>query len=114
LALTTRTAGVSLRELAKAVAGPIQAAVAMATCVLGARLALLDHLSGGPRLVVLIALGLVVYLALCWWRAPEIVEDIRQARSGRPNTRRPPLPGVQGTTDELSSEVAQGSGAGAP
>ena len=30
-----------------------------------------------------IALGLVVYVALCRWRSPELVQDIRQARAQR-------------------------------
>jgi hypothetical protein len=55
----------------------------MALVVLGLRLALLDHLSAGPRLVVLIAAGVAVYVPLCRLRAPEVVEEIRRARAHR-------------------------------
>jgi PST family polysaccharide transporter len=90
LGWSTRAVGLSLREFWKAVAGPVEAAAGMAICVLGARLLLLDHLSAGPRLAVLIALGLVVYVALCRWRSPELVQDIRQARAQRSAVQRVP------------------------
>jgi PST family polysaccharide transporter len=90
LGWSTRPVGLSLTEFWKAVAGPVQAAAGMAICVLGARLLLLDNLSAGPRLAVLILLGLVVYLALCRWRSPELVQDIRQARAQRSAVQRVP------------------------
>jgi len=77
----SRVVGISLREFGEAVSGVVQAAAGMAILVLGLRIALLDHLSAGPRLVVLVVAGFAVYLPLCRWRVPEIVEDIRRART---------------------------------
>jgi polysaccharide transporter, PST family len=77
----SRAVGLSLREFGEAVSGVVQAAAGMAILVLGLRIALLDQLSAGPRLVVLVVAGFAVYLPLCRWRVPEIVEDIRRART---------------------------------
>jgi O-antigen/teichoic acid export membrane protein len=92
VASSTRAAGVPLKELGKAVSGALEASAGMAICVLGARLALLHHLSAVPRLVVLVAVGLTVYVLLCRWRLPDVVHDIRQAlgrRTAEPGLARP-------------------------
>jgi len=81
VSLGSRAVGISLREFGEAVAGVVQAAAGMAIVVLGLRIALVDHLSAGPRLVVLVVAGFAVYLPLCRWRVPEIVEDVRRART---------------------------------
>jgi O-antigen/teichoic acid export membrane protein len=77
----SRAVGVSLREFGVALAGVVQAAVVMAVAVLGLRIALLHQLSAGPRLVVLIAAGAALYVPLCRWRAPQIVQEVRWARA---------------------------------
>jgi O-antigen/teichoic acid export membrane protein len=78
-----RAVGVSLGTYCRAFSGVVQAAAVMGLVVLGLRLALLDRLAAGPRLVVLIAAGIAVYLPLCRWRAPEIVQEIRRVRAAR-------------------------------
>jgi PST family polysaccharide transporter len=83
VAFAGRMVGISLGTYCGALSGVVQAATAMALVVLGLRLALLDHLSAGPRLVVLIVVGVAVYLPLCRWRAPEVVQEIRRARASR-------------------------------
>jgi O-antigen/teichoic acid export membrane protein len=75
--------GLPLRDLGRAISGVVQATAGMALVVVGLRLALLDHLSAGPRLVVLIAAGIAVYVPLCRSRAPEVVDEIRRARISR-------------------------------
>lgn len=78
-----RTVGLSLLDVGRAIFGVVQAAAAMTLVVLGVRLALLDQVSAGPRLVVVILVGVTVYLPLCRWRAPEVVEEIRRVRASR-------------------------------
>ena len=83
VSLGGRAVGVSLGRYCRALSGVVQAATAMALVVLGLRFALLDQLSAGPRLVVLIVVGVAVYFVLCMWRAPEIAEEIRRVRASR-------------------------------
>jgi O-antigen/teichoic acid export membrane protein len=83
IASGARAVGLPLRDLGRAISGVLQATAGMAVVLIGLRLALLDHLSAGPRLVGLIAAGIAVYVALCRSRAPEVVEEIRRARISR-------------------------------
>jgi O-antigen/teichoic acid export membrane protein len=85
VAMSVRTVGMSLRQLGRAIGGVVQAATIMAAAVFGLRLLLLDELSAGPRFVLLIVAGAVIYLPLCRWRAPELVSDLRRLA-------RPPSP----------------------
>jgi O-antigen/teichoic acid export membrane protein len=78
-----RAVGVSLSEFGAALAGVVQAAAVMALAVLGLRIVLLHQLSAGPRLVLLIAVGIAIYVPLCSLRAPEVVREIRSARRSR-------------------------------
>ena len=84
VALAARAVGLPLRELGRAVSGVAQATTAMALVVLGLRLALIDHLSAGPRLAVLVVVGIAVYVPLCRARAPEVAEEIRRIRASPP------------------------------
>ncbi len=81
VALAGRAVGLRLRELGRAVSGVAQATTAMALVVLGLRLALLDQLSAGPRLALLVVAGIAVYVPLCHARAPEVAKEIRRIRA---------------------------------
>ena len=83
VAVGGRAVDVSLGQYCRVLSGVAQAATAMALIVLGLRFALLDQLSAGPRLVVLIVVGVAVYPPLCRWRAPEVAQEIRRVRASR-------------------------------
>jgi O-antigen/teichoic acid export membrane protein len=86
--ITARVLGVSPLVYFRAVAGVFQAGAGMMVILLFARSALLE--SGVPtfaRLVILVALGVVTYVPLCAWRAPEVVRDTRSLLPGRFGTR---------------------------
>ena len=83
VAIGGRAVDVSLGRYCRVLSGVAQAAIAMALIVLGLRFALLDQLSAGPRLVVLIVVGIAVYPPLCRWRAPEVAQEIRRVRASR-------------------------------
>jgi O-antigen/teichoic acid export membrane protein len=83
VAIGCRAADVRLRGFVGAISGVVEATAGMAVVVLGLRAALVDHVSAGPRLVVEIAVGAVVFVLLCRWRVPEVVEEIRRARASR-------------------------------
>jgi polysaccharide transporter, PST family len=91
VALGARAVGFSLRDIARALAGVVEVAAVMAAAVLGVRLALLHHLSASPRLLVLIAVGVAVYVPLCRWRVPDILQEARRALTSRapPESERP-------------------------
>ncbi len=87
--LTTRALEISFWRFVRAFGGIAQATAVMAGVLLIARAALIE--SGLPiaaRLVLLVALGVVVYVACCLWRAPEVTVEIRGAIG-----RRKPKPG---------------------
>ena len=53
----------------------------MTVVVLGARELLIDQgVSDAARLALLILLGIAVYVPLCAWRAPEILDELRALR----------------------------------
>jgi len=87
--LTARALGVSPFVVVRAVTGVFAAGVAMALCVLGARLAL----DGAgvpllPRFAACVVLGAVIYLPLCWWWVPELraeLADFKARRGGAPS-----------------------------
>jgi hypothetical protein len=56
----------------------------MAVIVLAARSFLIEQgASDSVRLVALVALGIVVYLPLLAWRAPEVLAELRDLRNRR-------------------------------
>jgi O-antigen/teichoic acid export membrane protein len=76
--LTARSLGVSVLDFGRAIFGVVQAAVVMAGAVALARYALVDAGVAAPaRLGLLIVLGAAVYIPLCLWRAPEVLEEIK-------------------------------------
>lgn len=86
--LTARLLGVRLARLAGDLAGVIQATATMAAAVLATRVTLLETGGGATeRLVAEVAVGLVVYAAMCAWRARPLIEELRGLR--RPAAARP-------------------------
>jgi PST family polysaccharide transporter len=78
--ITTRALRIPLWRFVGALTGVAQATLVMAAMVLGARAAMVA--TGVPpaaRLVLLIMLGAVVYVAACLWRAPEVTGEIKSA-----------------------------------
>ncbi|HEY7561808.1 MAG TPA: MOP flippase family protein [Gaiellaceae bacterium] len=88
--LTARSLDVSVLVLLRALAGVAQASAAMACAVLAAKLFLLPaDLASGWSLVVLILVGIAVYVPLCAWRAPEVVEEVRDVVRSRTSAPAP-------------------------
>jgi hypothetical protein len=82
--LSARVLGVSPMIFVRAVAGVFQAAGGMVAVLLLVRPALIDAgVPTGARLALLIAIGAIVYLPLCAWRAPEVVRDARSLLPAR-------------------------------
>jgi O-antigen/teichoic acid export membrane protein len=82
--VTARTIGLSMRELVRAIWGVAQASVATTVALAGAReLLVWSGLSAGPRLVALVIGGAVMFIALCSWRAPDVIGELRRLRGQR-------------------------------
>ena len=86
VAVGSRAVGLSIGDFGRAVGGVVVIAAVMAVAVAAVRLALIDHLSAGPRLAISVAVGAAVYLPLCRWRFPEIVEEVRRALTSSART----------------------------
>ena len=94
--LTARALGVGLLDFARALSGVAQAAVFMAAVVAAARFALVHFGMTAPaRLGLLIGLGASVYVPVCVWRAPEVLEEIRDLLARRRGTASTAAPAVQ-------------------
>jgi polysaccharide transporter, PST family len=78
ISITARALDISPWRFVRAFAGIAQATVVMAAALLVARPAL-QAAGVGPalRLVLLVALGGLVYVAACLWRAPELTMEIK-------------------------------------
>jgi O-antigen/teichoic acid export membrane protein len=82
--LTARALGVPVWGFARSLAGVVQAAVVMLGAVLALRLFLVDQgVSAGPRLALVVAAGIAVFVPLCLWRQPEVLAELRRVRGGR-------------------------------
>lgn len=82
--LTARAIGASFRRFVAAFSGIAEAALGMVAVIVAVRLLLLEQgVSELPRLAVLIGLGIAVYVPLCAWRAPEVLEEFRELLAGR-------------------------------
>jgi polysaccharide transporter, PST family len=87
--LTTRALGISFWRFVGAFRGIAQATAVMACATLAARAALVTAgLPPAARLVLVIVVGAVVFVAACLWRAPEVTVEIR----GALRRRRPAAP----------------------
>ncbi len=84
MSITARAVGTGLRQCAQALSGVIQAAlVAMLAEALARQFLLAHDVPAGARLLVVIAVGVVVYTPLCAWRAPEVTWELRQILARR-------------------------------
>lgn len=93
--LTARSLGVSVLTLGRGLHGVFEAALAMAGCVLAAKLVLVpEEMHAAVRFALLILLGGAIYVPLCAWRAPEIFGEIRDVRRNR-TARAAPLAEAQ-------------------
>jgi O-antigen/teichoic acid export membrane protein len=81
--LTARVLGVSPWALARSLSGVIQASAGMLACVLFARMLLAGQIGDAWLLLLLSALGAATFAALCWWRAPDVVGELRGLRRRR-------------------------------
>jgi len=78
--ITTRALGIPLMRFVSAFAGVVQATGVMAVALVAGRSALVA--AGVPtaaRLIILVALGGLLYGGCCLWRAPEITLEVRSA-----------------------------------
>src|SRR5262249_6298726 len=83
-----RAAHVPLREYARSTRGVLEAAGAMLALTVGARVLLLSESVPAPqRLAIVVSLGLVTYVPLLAWRAPDVVRELRKLK--RPARERP-------------------------
>lgn len=81
LLITIRALRISIIRMSKTIAGVTIAAAAMGICCLATRLALVDlGIAPWLRLIAVIAVGFVVYTALCAALQPQIIEEIRALR----------------------------------
>jgi O-antigen/teichoic acid export membrane protein len=93
--LTARAVEMSLREFVAGLAGIAQAAAVVPMTVLPLRLALVEQeVPAAARLPILIAAGAVAFLAVCAWRAPEVLAELRALRARDARTRRPEIGGL--------------------
>lgn len=83
--LTARVLEISPWALARSLSGVIQASLGMLACVAFARFLLVGQLGDAWLLVLLTALGAATFGALCWWRAPDVVGELRGLRRRRPS-----------------------------
>ncbi|MDX6402213.1 MAG: hypothetical protein QOF27_2819 [Gaiellaceae bacterium] len=85
--ITARALGITVWSFVRPLGGVAQATALMAVTVLGARTALVAAgVPTGARLVLLVGVGAVSYLACCLWRAPEVSIEIRDAIALRRKT----------------------------
>jgi O-antigen/teichoic acid export membrane protein len=83
-AITARTVGLTLGQCVAAIAGPLQAGLGMMAVVLGARELLVSAgTSATARLIILVGLGVVTYVPLVAWRAPEVRREVRRVMQRR-------------------------------
>jgi O-antigen/teichoic acid export membrane protein len=82
--LAARCLGVSPMVFVRAVWGVFQAGLGMCAAVLALRVLLIDAgVEPLPRLAACVITGAVVYAALCAWRVPEILAEVRDLRDRR-------------------------------
>jgi O-antigen/teichoic acid export membrane protein len=91
--LAARALGIPVSRFVHAVSGIFQAAAVMALGLLVARSLLVEaEVAPAIRLVLLIALGVVLYAAACYWRARELgAEIVTVVRRRRAAPLEPPV-----------------------
>jgi O-antigen/teichoic acid export membrane protein len=84
LLLTSRAVGISPWRFLEAVSGVFEASAGMGLVVLGAHYGLVQLDVPGPlRLLACVVIGGLVFLALAAWRAPEILDEVKELRDRR-------------------------------
>lgn len=82
--VTARAVGIDARRIVRALGGVTQASALMLTGVVAAREGLIAaEIPQSAQLAVTIALGAALYVAACFWRAPELVESAKRLRRPR-------------------------------
>ena len=80
--LTARTAGTTLREFGANLAPVAVSSLATAGAVFAARMLLVElGVSAGPRLALVVVLGIAIHLPLVAWRMPDVAADLRRFRA---------------------------------
>jgi O-antigen/teichoic acid export membrane protein len=88
LVLTSRAVGISPWRFLDGIAGIFEASVGMGLVVLGAQVGLVHLDVPGPlRLLACTLLGAAVFVPLAAWRAPELVDELRDIRARRAGRR---------------------------
>jgi len=79
--LTARALGIRLLDVGRSVAGVAQAVAVMAGACVLAKVALDARSTSAPlTLLVEVAVSALVYGAVCWWRQPELLDELRNIR----------------------------------
>jgi O-antigen/teichoic acid export membrane protein len=82
--IMTRSLELSWRDFGASLAGVVDSAFVMAVAVYAARLLLVhEGVPAGARVVLLIALGFLVYGGLIFVRAPDVISEMRRLRPGQ-------------------------------
>jgi O-antigen/teichoic acid export membrane protein len=82
--LTARAVGISPLRLVQSFWGVVQASVVMGATVYVVRSVLVTAGAGEfVRLALCVLAGILVYVPLCAWRQPELLDEIRRLRRGR-------------------------------
>lgn len=91
--LTAEAIGTTLWSCAKALSGVVQASVASTLAAVAAREVLLTF-GVGPlaRSTIAIVVGILVYVPMCAWRAPDVLEELRQLRAGKASAQAAAVP----------------------
>lgn len=88
--LTCRAVGLSLGDVFRALSGVAQAAALMLVTVATMRYLLIE--AGVPtsgRLPLLVAAGVAVYASFLWWRAGDVITELRTLRAERWRAQKP-------------------------
>jgi O-antigen/teichoic acid export membrane protein len=82
--LTADAIGTTLWSCAKALSGVAQASAASTLAAVAARELLLAlDVGPGPRSTLVIVVGILVYVPTCAWRAPDVLQELRQLRAAK-------------------------------
>jgi PST family polysaccharide transporter len=86
--LTAEAIGSSLWSCAKALSGVVQASVASTLAAVVARELLLTlHVAPLARSTIVIVVGILVYVPTCAWRAPDVLQELRELRGRKASTQ---------------------------
>jgi PST family polysaccharide transporter len=87
MSLTARAIRTNVWSWARALSGVVQAALASTLAAVVARELLLAlHCAPAVRLAIVILVGMLVYVPMCAWRAPEVVQELRQVLARNAST----------------------------